>query len=492
MIPERRYNLAPLDRTGLMFGLDASQLVIIGMGCFMSIMAMAINAPLLFVLIPVAVGFGLSKASHRGLRLVDWLRPAWHHFCTSRSPRWETATPWTGTEGDLPRFLSRIRIKTVKTRDQEVAVIVDDNQRSVAAIFEVKGSDFKLLTYGQQQKLLDDWGSVIALHANEGSSVVRIGWTAVAARASLDDHLDYLGQQSGGPRTAKREYLEMVRTAGMESTRHQTFVTIVVDGTRIRSPKWTAPTESLLTRAITECIDATNGTIAALREQKSLDVSPPLSVDQLSKVMREMIDPQSALKMAPKVGSLAAVLGLDETKPMAPSRVDHESEWCEIDGVFHRSYWVEEWPRQSLKASWMTPLLSRAERARRMTVWFEPVPVSRSLKRIRQDQTKLKTDEVVADERSKSLGAGHRRTSEATDLREDELVDGYAETDYAGIVTLSGETLEELHESCDKFRSNALTAGLELRPLDWSQDLGWAASLPLGISMMRSNIFTNN
>ena len=63
--------------------------------------------------------------------------------------------------------------------------------------------------------------------------------------------------------------------------------------------------------------------------------------------------------------------------------------------------------------------------------------------------------------------------------REEELVNGYGEFLYAGIVTVTAGTLADLEAAADEITQVAASTGLELRPLHGRHDQAIIATLPV-------------
>jgi phenylalanine-4-hydroxylase len=117
-----------------------------------------------------------------------------------------------------------------------------------------------------------------------------------------------------------------------------------------------------------------------------------------------------------------------------------------------------------------------------MTVYFQPVSTHQSRRRIERDLVKLDSDAVTKEEKGRRIDARHRRTTQALLDREEELVAGYPEMGYAGLVTVSARNLDDLDEHSEIIEQLARESGMDLRVLDARQDLGWAAALPLGLA----------
>jgi hypothetical protein len=186
-------------------------------------------------------------------------------------------------------------------------------------------------------------------------------------------------------------------------------------------------------------------------------------------------------------GSLAERLGLVQPSNAGPLVTEVEWGRLHTDGGWHRTYWIAEWPRLSQHPDWMEPVLAFVGTgSRALTVVFEPVPPSVSRRRGDRDYIKLDTDATTRSERGRRVDAGHRRLQSAVAEREAELVAGYAEVTFAGLVTVTADDPGSLLAACDECEQVAREHGLELRPLDGRQDLAFAAGLPLGLGLSRT------
>ena len=67
--------------------------------------------------------------------------------------------------------------------------------------------------------------------------------------------------------------------------------------------------------------------------------------------------------------------------------------------------------------------------------------------------------------------------------REEELVAGFAELAYAGVVDVCAPDADALERACADVVQAAAACGIELRPLDRRHDQGAAACLPLAYGL---------
>jgi hypothetical protein len=156
-----------------------------------------------------------------------------------------------------------------------------------------------------------------------------------------------------------------------------------------------------------------------------------------------------------------------------------------VDGSFHRTYWIAEWPRLDVPPNWIETLLLHAAGTRCVSMHYEPVPPSRAQRRIDRDSTRLAADEEQRARSGFRIGARHRRAQAAVLEREAELVAGYSELEFSGFITVTAPDESALGKSCAEYEQAAAQVGLELRPLDARHDVALLCSLPIGRGLAR-------
>jgi hypothetical protein len=144
----------------------------------------------------------------------------------------------------------------------------------------------------------------------------------------------------------------------------------------------------------------------------------------------------------------------------------------------HRSYWVTEWPRLDVPGDWLAPLLTYAGHTRVVTVFFEPIPRSKSQRAITAQATKIEADVAHRTEKGFRVGARHNRAAQAVKEREEEIVAGHAELSFGAIVTITASDEEALDRACADTTQVAAGLGIELRPLHGRHDEALLAILP--------------
>ena len=158
-----------------------------------------------------------------------------------------------------------------------------------------------------------------------------------------------------------------------------------------------------------------------------------------------------------------------------------ESTWgsWHTDGAWHRALYVSDWPRLDVHANWLRDLMLYAGSVRTVTVLFEPIARSKSQRSILRDAAKIESDAAHRAEKGFRVGAHHRRARQAVEEREEELVAGYGEFSYAGIVTVTAPEFDDLERATSDVIQVAASIGLDVRPLHGRHDLAVAATLPI-------------
>ena len=214
-------------------------------------------------------------------------------------------------------------------------------------------------------------------------------------------------------------------------------------------------------------------------EAAGLRVDPPLSPAELTMAVRTRSAPFAESQHVALASSLAAGLGVSAAD-LAPMAVAEEWECVRVDRAIHRSWWVEGWPRSEVPAIWMDLLLLGGQCTRTVTVVFEPVSPSQSARSVDEASVALESAEAAKSKRGFRVRASERRLRDEVERREHELVAGYGELAYCGLITVTAPTLDELDDAAADFEQAATHAGVQLRPLEGRHGAGWVAGLPLG------------
>ncbi|MGH9226054.1 MAG: SCO6880 family protein [Acidimicrobiales bacterium] len=300
---------------------------------------------------------------------------------------------------------------------------------------------------------------------------------------------------------AVSSYRAVLDDAGPLAMRHEVLVTVAVTAQRVPARGRPPEERQGANRNSREaaCIDALLGQLRLFVERlegAGLLVSSPLGADELDGALASRMSHDAGTETSDAESPVSLLAHLrawrtGRTRPTAPTQWRPESaeakwrSWI-VDGVHHRAFHVAEWPRFELPAAWMAPLMVWGSGRRTVAVVLEPVPVRASHRAIERQATKLESDRVHRESKGFRVPAHHRRASRAVAEREEELVAGFAELEYAGLVCISAPSASELERRTADLQQVAIACGLELEPLAGRHDLGVAACLPTPRGLARA------
>jgi hypothetical protein len=481
---ERRYRLDPQDRTGWMYGLAGPQLITVGLGIVVSVLLMQGGAPVQAAVPVMGVCVLLALVRIGGRSVLEWVPSVWRWARSgggkgqlwlaplTRANLGEVATP------PLPPPLDgQVILVAGEDSAAPIAVVHDEKADTYAATLRVTGRQFALVERGEQENLLAMWGDALAPFCQERGPVVEVRWSEWAAPAGMEEQHAYLAEHMiDDPQDpAVVSYRQLLRTSAPVATRHEVLVTVVVSGGRVK-----ARTAGADRRAV--AIETVVNEVRLLRmrlERAGLAASAPLTPHELARALRVRLDPSVIPTLDRRGRSLGDRAGLVEPADGGPLAAKATWKHWQVDGSYHRAFYFREWPRSEVGATWMSDLLLYGDGVRTIAVSYQPVPPRVSQRTITRQAAKLESD---AEHRRKTgfrVGAHHRRAAAAVEEREEELVAGFAEFEFAGLVTVAAATEAGLEKACADIVQVSAGCKIELRPLDGRQAEGVGACLPL-------------
>ena len=483
----RCYRLSTLVRTGLFGSMPASQVVVLAVGgglSFVGILLRLFPWALLPALIAAVIGF--KRSGIWPLHELIALKVSW--IARRRERRWyrhvPLLTPGERSVADLPPAMRGLRLLEMDAgrvatpgRVAGIGVVHDQPAGLVTAVLRVTGDgQFSLLPAESQDARVALWGDALGAFCRERTTVSRIVWqewsttTRLAPPPALDPPCE------GALAIAAADYAHLVTQAAPRAVTHDTLVSISVALDRV--PARRVRTSDALGAGLQMLAEELRLFTVRL-EAGGLTVDAPLSPAELTTAVRLRSSPFAETQHASLVSSLAAGLGVT-TGDLTPMAVDEMWEYVRVDGAVHRSWWVEGWPRAEVPAAWMDLLLLGGLCTRTVTVVFEPFSPSQSARSVDEASVSLESAEASKSKRGFRVRAGDRRAREEVERREHELVAGYGELAYCGLVTVSARSVDALDDAAADFEQSAGHAGVQLRPLEGRHAAGWVAALPLG------------
>lgn len=482
--PERRYRLEPLDSSGVFLGLGVIQCALLGGGIISAVLAITAGAPVTVAAVPVLAAAGAAFARAGGHAVWEWfpLAAGWVNASARRGRRWHAPLPlWPTQESDtpLPPCLDGLEIVGVEWRPPaQLGAVRDLHRHTLTAAVPVSGPQFVVEPQPEQERLLAGWGDVLGQFAVERGVVTHLAWSDLARPSGMGQHAAWIDSHARGDQNppAVESYQNLIGAGTDTATSHEVVVTITVSRDRLGRHRGADGDDRLAGALVTS-------TEALLRGLRSADLSAadPLDPQGIQRLLRARIDPVTP---RPKVRRGRLVDRLAHLAPCTAGPLTLRTEWdhLRVDAAFHRTWWIGTWPRLAVAPAWLEPFLSGGGITRAMTVILVPVPTHQSRRRIERDLVKLDSDATTKEDKGRRIDARHRRATQALLDREEELVAGYPEVAYAGLVTVSAPDLDTLTDHAEIIEQLARENGMDLRVLDARQDIAWAAALPLGLA----------
>lgn len=508
----RRYRFGPLERRGLVGALRTGQVVVLGVGLVAVIVLLQVSrspAMVFAVLLVVVAVIGVCFAPIAGRTVEEWapVVVTWAVQGGRRGQRWRSTLPAAGRrsrasmlpppgrngdgpdDGDpaldskqpvsLPPQVAGIMLLAAPLRGEDVGVLKDAKAKTYTGVLSARVRSFGLLDQTEQERRLAGWGSVLAGLARENSPVRRLQWIERTVPSDGDQVARYL-QEERDPAvplatSSVASYIELVESAGSVTQDHELFVAVQIDAKKAwrqvkRLGKGDEGAVALLLRELE--------TLAERLVAADVQVQGALRPRMLARVIRDAYDPYGRTFR----NRLAAV-SPDQagTPPGQAWPLAADATWREYrtDSALHATYWVAQWPRIDVGATFLAPLLMQTNVLRSVATVMEPVPPSVAIRKVEAART---TD--IADEQTRALQgfvttARKRQQQDATMRREEELADGHAEFRFAGYVTVSAPDEDALERSCAEVEHAAQQARLELVRLYGQQAEGFTFTLPL-------------
>jgi hypothetical protein len=505
----RRYRFGPLERRGLVGGLRTGQVLVVGATLVAIIVLLQVSssaAMVLVVFVAALAAAGFCFAPIAGRTAEEWtpVLLVWvlrggrrrRRFRSGASTGGHRGDPIAGptyarpqAEGDppveipepatLPAELTGIELLAAPLRGEDIGIVKDARGKTYTGVIAVRVRSFGLLDQSEQERRLAGWGSVLAGLARESTPVRRIQWLERTLPSDGDQIARYLQEERDVtvPLSASpvASYIELVESAGAVTRDHDLFVCLQVDAKKgwrqvKRLGRGDEGACALLARELE--------TLAERLVAADVQVFGVLRPWLLAQVIRDAYDPYGRAYRDRLATLDPGGAGVD---PRHAGPVAADVSWSQYrtDSAFHATYWVAQWPRIDVGATFLAPLLMQTNVLRAITTVMEPIAPSVAIRKVEAART---TD--IADEQTRArtgfiTTARKRLQQDATLRREEELADGHAEFRFAAYVTVSAPDPDELERSCAEVEHAAQQSRLELVRLYGQQAEGFTFTLPL-------------
>jgi hypothetical protein len=489
------YRFGPLERRGLVGGLQPSQVACVAAAAAGAVAALRLapnSAGFAFALLAVAAGALVAFAPISGRPPIAWLpvMATW----LSRPRGYRSSAPASGItvrlDGadakrpiDLPGWLERCELAPVSVGDQDVGVLKDARHGSLTAAVAVRVRAVGLLPTAEHEARLARWGELLAGLARSRSPIRRLQILQRALPADADElwrHFFDARDSSIEPgSTLDRSYRALLDDARQVTQDREILLAVQIDARRAWSHDARARQLTREQQAELVLLRELRGLVTRFQPLDA-EIAGVLTAEQFATAIRNAYDPFRRTRM-----NDTAPDGVPGPLDFAPTASEARWRSFNVDGAVHRTYWIGQWPRLPVGPLFLTPLLLGAHAVHSVSVVIEPIPSDRARRGAEAAITSDAADEELRERRGFRTSAVKRRQQQAAVRREEELASGHEEVRFAGYVTVTGRFEAELEEACNRVEHGAEQARLDLRPLWGEQDAGFVhGALPLARGLL--------
>jgi hypothetical protein len=356
--------------------------------------------------------------------------------------------------------------------DTGAAMIHDPHRQSLTAVLSVSHPAFVLLDRDDRAQRVSRWGRVLAGLAQSGTlAAIQVLEATVPDRGDgVAEWYQSNGSDAGG--WAHQQYASLLDQARLGSSTHRTTVSVALDLRRAaRAVK--AAGGGLSGGAVV--LGQEMSSLADAMRQAGLSVGGWLGESALASIVRSAYEPDVTLDTRSDPGA-----NLSRAGPLAISEhwdcLRHDSAWSSV-------LWISEWPRIDVPPDFLHPLIFATGLRRTLSLVARPLASEVALRQIRKEKT-----EAVADQAQKArVGqiVDLSDTQEYHDLldRERSVIAGHTDVEFAGFITVTAPTREQLEAARAAVARAAGQAACEARVVYGRQAQAFIlAGLPLARS----------
>lgn len=463
---------------GIIMGLGKAQLALLGVA-FVSLIASFTTGHWIVSGALMVVSLALVPTWFTGRPLIGWVPLLWQWVRRSvRGQRKYRVRPLdprpAGTLG-LPGDAARLRVLAEPVTG--AGLVHDPTKRTLTAIAAVEPADSFPLAEGDQQDVVaGGWGALLSSFCTDASNgVSRVG---VVLRAVSDggEEINSWFQEKGTTAVspaayeAYQDYLAGSRT---NSIRHEAYLSITLD----MKARGVAGLIRQSGGGVTGGAEVIRSRMEYLRSEvasAALVFRQWMGSDDVAVLPRTAYDPDSQpeLEAHPEVGRSLAGAG-----PMA---LDEAFTYFRTEACYQRVLLVVEWPRKETTAGFLQHLIV-AQVRHTFALICEPIPTQKAMAQAQRASSSAETSRQW-EQKSGAVDSVARKKERRALAREEEALEaGHGALHFAGLVTVSGDSLDELRAATEKVRTAALRSGCELRIVGGEQASAFiAGALPFG------------
>ncbi len=381
--------------------------------------------------------------------------------------------------GDLQApFLRGVQMLAAQWRQGEIGILKDAAHRTYVGVIAALGHSFALLDQDAKERLLTQWGAVLASVARDAGVVTRLQWLERTVPDDSEGVVRHFGEHGALPPSSPfvSSYLALLDEAGPQSQQHEVFIALQVSATRASSVirRLRAGVDIGACEVVSRELDA----FAANLRRADVEVRGILSPRMLGAMLRQACDPPAREQLAHRTAASPDVVGASPRNAF-PRRTECGWSSLRTEAAYHATYWVSEWPRATVGTDWMAPLLLGTRARRTVAVVMEPCAPSMALRRIEAARIDDATTRSVRQRLGFRTTVRKQREEENVVRAEEEINEGHQVFRLSAYITVTAASVADLEEACADVEQQARQARLDVRREYGLQDEAFTYTLPL-------------
>lgn len=488
----RPVRLPRRSRQGVVMGMDPWQLAFVTAAAIvLLIFVNRFGPPGLLYGAPIYLAFGVTAlTSIHGVstpRMAGlWLMKQLRHATGATTEKFRPERPrMTGTL-NLPGTRASIQLWDVNN----VAATYNPRDRSVSVIAELEVQGFLMQDLPERFDLAEQFDRVLGPFTQR-PGVKRVTLqertlptTIRAAREHYEkvQRLRKLNPES----PVAHNYEDVMDRSERFEVAHRNYIVLTLDlvslGSQLKALG--GGKEAIVTLAQIEA-----GNLADALTSAKITVRRWLSPRDVAALGRLSFDPE----FAPIVQNRPEkYIGVDPSAigPMYLEEPKGRNGIVMTDSGVHTTMWIHEWPRSDSPVGFLSPIVfaRHPHTGEAITHIFSiiltPVPVSKALKRIRDDKKVWRGNESLRAKRGADGSAADAADWRALEQREQEIARGHGEFQYGAYLTVTAPDEERLDQAIAGMRNALSRTGMEAQVLYCQQaEALMVNALPIGMGM---------
>lgn len=488
----RPVRLPRRSRQGVVMGMDPWQLAFVSVAALVLLIFVNRFGPLgLLYGAPLYLAFGITAlTSIHGVstpRMAGlWLMKQLRHANGATTDKFRPERPrLTGTL-NLPGTRASIQLWDVNN----VAATYNPQDRSVSVIAELEVQGFLMHDLPERFDLAEQFDRVLGPFTQR-PGVKRVmlqertlPTTIRAAREHYDTVRRVRKLNPDSP--VANNYQDVMDRSERFEVAHRNYIVLTLDlvslGGQLKALG--GGKEAIVTLAQIEA-----GNLADALTAAKITVRRWLSPRDVAALGRLAFDPEFAPIVQDRPD---AVAGVDPAAigPMYLEEPKGRNGVVVTDSGVHTTMWVHEWPRSDSPIGFLSPVVfarhpNTGEAITHIfSIVLTPVPVSKALKRIRDEKKVWRGNESLRAKRGADGSAADAADWRALEQREQEIARGHGEFQYGAYLTVTAPDEERLDQAIAGMRNALSRAGMEAQVLYCQQaEALMVNALPIGIGM---------